>query len=56
MLRSKTIVDTDPVLREIESESDCLADRAVALDEQKSHVVNSVANTETLLVTIILIR
>lgn len=35
MLRSKTIVETDPVLREAETESDCLADRAAALDEQK---------------------
>lgn len=35
MLRSKTIVETDPVLREAETESDCLADRATALDEQK---------------------
>lgn len=56
VLRSKTIVDTDPVLREIESESDCLADRAVALDEQKSHVVNFLANAETSLVKIISIR
>lgn len=54
MLRSKTIVDTDPVLREIESESDCLADRAVALDEQKSHVVNFRANTEISILTILI--
>lgn len=39
VLRSKTIVDSDPVLREPENESDCLADRAVALDEQKAHLV-----------------
>lgn len=38
-MRSKTIVDTEPALREPESESDCLADRAVALDEQKAHLV-----------------
>lgn len=35
MLRSKTIMETDPVLREADTESDCLADRAAALDEQK---------------------
>lgn len=35
VLRSKTIVETDPVLREAETESDCMADRAAALDEQK---------------------
>lgn len=35
VLRSKTIVESDPVLREAETESDCLADRAAALDEQK---------------------
>lgn len=35
VLRSKTIVETDPVLREAESESDCLADRAAAMDDQK---------------------
>lgn len=35
MLRSKTIKDADPVVRETESDSDCLADRAVALDDQK---------------------
>lgn len=35
MLRSKTIKDADPVVREAESDSDCLADRAVALDDQK---------------------
>lgn len=35
MLRSKTIVENDPVLREADTESDCLADRAAALDEQK---------------------
>lgn len=35
VLRSKTIVETDPVLREADTESDCLTDRAAALDEQK---------------------
>lgn len=35
VLRSKAIVETDPVLREAETESDCLVDRASALDEQK---------------------
>lgn len=35
VLRSKTIKDADPVVRETESDSDCLADRAVALDDQK---------------------
>lgn len=35
MLRSKAIVDSDAVLREAETESDCLSDRAAALDEQK---------------------
>lgn len=35
VLRSKTIVETDPVLREAESESDCLADRSAAMDDQK---------------------
>lgn len=35
VLRSKAILETDPVLRETETESDCLADRAAALDEQK---------------------
>lgn len=29
------MVESDPVLREAETESDCLADRAAALDEQK---------------------
>lgn len=41
VIRPKTIVETDPVLRETESESDCLADRAAALDEQKAHLVCS---------------
>ncbi|XP_031620477.1 SPARC-related modular calcium-binding protein 1 isoform X2 [Contarinia nasturtii] len=36
LLRSKTIVETDPVLREADTESDCLTDRAAALDEQKN--------------------
>ncbi len=35
VLRSKTIKDADPIVRETESDSDCLADRAVALDDQK---------------------
>lgn len=35
VLRSKTVADGDPVLRETETESDCLTDRAAALDEQK---------------------
>lgn len=35
VLRSKTIVEADPVLREAETESDCQTDRAAALDEQK---------------------
>lgn len=34
LLRQKTIVESDPVLRESESDSDCLADRATALDDQ----------------------
>ncbi|XP_037034682.1 SPARC-related modular calcium-binding protein 2 isoform X4 [Bradysia coprophila] len=36
LLRSKAIKDPDPVVRETESDSDCLADRAVALDDQKN--------------------
>lgn len=40
MLRSKTIKDADPVVRETESDSDCLADRAVALDDQKVSIEN----------------
>lgn len=28
-------MENDPVLREADTESDCLADRAAALDEQK---------------------
>lgn len=39
VIRPKTIVETDPVLRETETESDCLADRSAALDEQKAHLV-----------------
>lgn len=31
----KTIVEADPMLRETDTEWDCLADRAAALDEQK---------------------
>lgn len=39
MLRSKAIVDSDAVLREAETESDCLSDRAAALDEQKVSIL-----------------
>lgn len=35
VLRAKTNVENDLVLREADTESDCLADRAAALDEQK---------------------
>lgn len=35
VLRSKTIKDADPVVRETESDSDCLADRRQSLDDQK---------------------
>lgn len=47
MLRSKAIVENDPVLREAETESDCLSDRAAALDEQKVRQINySVINVK----------
>ncbi|KAJ6644255.1 SPARC-related modular calcium-binding protein 1 [Pseudolycoriella hygida] len=36
LLRSKTIKDSDTAAREAENDSDCLADRAVALDDQKN--------------------
>lgn len=42
MLRSKAIVDSDAVLREAETESDCLSDRAAALDEQKVSSVETI--------------
>lgn len=35
VLRSKTIIESDSVLRESETDSDCRSDRAAALDEQK---------------------
>lgn len=38
VLRSKTNVENDPVLREADTESDCLADRAAALDEQRVRI------------------
>lgn len=41
VLRSKAIVDSDAVLREAETESDCLSDRAAALDEQKVNIFHT---------------
>lgn len=39
VLRPNTIVENDAVLQETENESGCSADRAAALEEQKSHMV-----------------
>lgn len=41
----KTIVETDSMLRESDTEWDCLADRAAALDEQK--VINRIRRIDT---------
>lgn len=35
-------METDPVLREADTESDCLSDRANALDEQKVNAKNDI--------------